>query len=203
MVSKNWKELLESFSPKWREIICQTEMSAYEALRRDTPESSRKAVTRYTVMLAMASIFLYHRPEMLQDYSGRGRELAAIGLDKRSNSCRNLASTFEGLDVPEDVADSHHRLVRALRDHAAIDRRSAAEVRVRGDLASYISGEAETKSVSESLRSLVVEMMSILRVNFLQGEFERLFVRTISDLEDAPSTLPDTALRDSRKGRES
>ena len=76
MTDKDWNELLICFSPTWREFIVKTEMSAYEAIESEAPNSTRRDIPRYTVMLAMLSILLYHRPEMLRDFDGKGIALA-------------------------------------------------------------------------------------------------------------------------------
>lgn len=203
MVSRDWDDTLARFSPKWRKFLLEREASAYEAIIGKVPKDSQEDISRYTVILALAGVFLFHRPEMLKEFDQKGIGYAAIGLDQRSTSYRNLASTFEGLRVPQEVAQSNHLLVRALRDHAAIDRRSAAELRVRGDVESYRSGEKETKSVCKTISNLVAGMTLTLRVYFRRGEFDRLFVRRIADGTDSLNEVPDIYPRDSRINRES
>jgi hypothetical protein len=173
----NWEDMLARISLESSQKLRSTEQSAYEAVCCDLPEIRRIDLARYVVMLKLLGDITYSRPEWIRPAAAEGLKALVCGVNQRMAVYRGAAASFEQLWVPDDARDAHHRLVRALRDHAAIDRRAAAELREYGNLDRYSSGENETKSFLMAINQAVPEIVSAMQKFVKQGILLQLLTK--------------------------
>ena len=174
----SWDEMLGRISSETARKLRDHEQSVYEASCCELPDQRRRDVARGVVMLKLLADIQYSRPEWIRQAAAEGLQEVARGLSQRMSVYRGAAASFEQLWVPDGARLAHHRLVRALRDHAAIDRRAAAELREHRNLDRYSSGEKETKEFSLAMNQAVAEIVSATQKLFKRGVLFRFLSET-------------------------
>ena len=179
MTADDWNEMLGRMSPAIAARMRRLESHTYQATRDDMSENQRIEVARYVVLLGMTQdLIAKHWAEYLQRFANEGWHGVARGLYLRSSVSEAAASSFEKRWVPDDAVNAHHRLISSLRDMAAIDRRAAIEVRARESLEYYSEGSEESSRAFRIANEAVIEIVSVLKNSFEDGELRRLIVRT-------------------------
>ena len=163
-----------SISPESRKIIRDDLRVAYQATHASLSEHERGRLALYVVVLKLIHDLLDKRPELLHCIGGTGWDHAANGLDHRSMIYRNAATELENLQAPKGAERPHNRLVRSLRDLAAIDRRGAAEVRVRRSVDHYLEGETEMRKAAHTLSESVKDGVEAMRSSFKNGKLKAI-----------------------------
>lgn len=176
-----WDDMLAGISLESSRKLRSLEESAYEALCCDFSEIQRRDLARYVVMLKLLGEINYSRPDWIRPAAAAGLQAVVRGVNQRMTVYQGAAASFEQLWVPEEARVAHHRLVRALRDHAAIDRRSAAELKEHKNLDRYSSGERETKAFSMVVNQAVPEIVSAMQTHFKRGALILLLSEPYSD----------------------
>ena len=173
-----WAEMLGRISSETARKLRDLEQSMYEASCCELPDHRRRDIARYVVMLKLLGDITYSRPEWIREAAAEAIQGVVRGLSQRMSVYRGAAASFEQLWVPDAARLAHHRLVRALRDHAAIDRRAAAELREHKNLNRYSSGEKETKKFSLTMNQAVADIVSATQKLFKRGVLYRFLSET-------------------------
>ena len=174
----SWDDMLAGVSSETARRVRDFERRVYEASCCDLPDTQRRNVARYVVMLKLLGDITYNRPEWIQQAAAQGLNGIICGLNQRTAVYRGAAASFEQLPVPDGARPPHNRLVRALRDHAAIDRRAAAELREYKNLDRYSSGEKETKTFSLAINRAAADIFSATQKLFGRAVLLQLLSET-------------------------
>jgi len=170
----SWDDRLARISPESARKLRSVEQRAYAAVCVEMPDAERTDLARYVAMLKLLADLTHSRPEWIQPTAAGGLQGVVRGANQRMAVFRGAAAAFEQLRIPDDARHAHHRLVRALRDHAAIDRRAAAELRAHKNLDRYSSGKNETKAFSVATNQAVTRIVSATQGLFEEGALLRL-----------------------------
>ena len=180
----DWKQSLEIVSEDTRHLILNIETEAYKATKDGLDENERHSVAQYLVRLGLIGDLSKHSKQYLFQYAHDGRDGIVRGLNLRSTVYQGAAASFEAQWAPAIALEAHYRLVRCLRDFAAIDRRAANELRVHGNLGQYKSGEAETKDVTTEINSALSEIKNGISTMFSKDDLDSVILRIIKSTVD-------------------
>ena len=152
------------------------ESYAYNRTRVGLEDKERVNVARYLVHLGFLGDLSQNSRTYLMQFSDEGTKGFARGLEMRSKVYQGAAASFEGQWAPPEAIGAHRRLVRCLRDLAAIDRRAATELTIRGHLDGFVSGEAETQDALSKINDALNEIKTGISSMFINGDLDSVII---------------------------
>ena len=162
-------QMVADLPPDGRKILQKAELRFYQATFPTLSAIERKIVAQYLVALQLILDAENARLQILQpDKPGTPADLANRA-EAGARLWKGVADLIDRLKVPAAYTSAHNNLLAGLRQLAEVDRRGAAELRQRGNLKNYATGESDRQTAMILVQSAVSEIARVSDAYFPPG----------------------------------